>query len=65
MVIEPPYTLNGTYVDPSLPPRWRQMKCAVITLFEEEVETDSFLVFLDMLVVKIPVRILSMYIAII
>ncbi|KAF9474768.1 carbohydrate esterase family 9 protein [Pholiota conissans] len=28
MVIEPPYTLNGTFVDPSLPPRWRQMKHA-------------------------------------
>lgn len=26
MVIEPPYTLNGTDVDPSLPPRWRYMK---------------------------------------
>ncbi len=26
MVIEPPHTLNGTHVDPSLPPRWRQMK---------------------------------------
>jgi hypothetical protein len=26
MLLEPPYTLNSTYVDPSLPPRWRQMK---------------------------------------
>ena len=26
MVLEPPYTLNGTHVDPSIPPRWRQMK---------------------------------------
>ena len=26
MVLEPPYSLNGTHVDPSLPPRWRQMK---------------------------------------
>ncbi|KAF8974242.1 carbohydrate esterase family 9 protein [Flammula alnicola] len=28
MVLEPPHTLNGTHVDPSLPPRWRQMKHA-------------------------------------
>ncbi|KDR75829.1 hypothetical protein GALMADRAFT_248549 [Galerina marginata CBS 339.88] len=28
MVIEPPHELNGTQVDPSLPPRWRQMKHA-------------------------------------
>ncbi|KAF8664372.1 hypothetical protein AX16_000743 [Volvariella volvacea WC 439] len=28
MLLEPPYTLNGTYVDPSFPPRWRQMKHA-------------------------------------
>ncbi|KAG0707315.1 composite domain of metallo-dependent hydrolase [Suillus ampliporus] len=28
MLLEPPYTLNGTYVDPTLPPRWRQMKHA-------------------------------------
>ncbi|KAF8584419.1 carbohydrate esterase family 9 protein [Ramaria rubella] len=27
-VIEPPHTLNGTDVDPSLPPRWRHMKHA-------------------------------------
>ncbi|KAF8523832.1 hypothetical protein JB92DRAFT_3140680 [Gautieria morchelliformis] len=27
-VIEPPYTLNGTDYDPSLPPRWRHMKHA-------------------------------------
>lgn len=26
MLIELPYTLNGTDVDPSLPPRWRHMK---------------------------------------
>jgi len=26
MVLEPPHTLNGTELDPSLPPRWRQMK---------------------------------------
>lgn len=26
MVLEPLYTLNGTHVDSSLPPRWRQMK---------------------------------------
>lgn len=25
-VLEPPHTLNGTRVDPSLPPRWRHMK---------------------------------------
>lgn len=25
-VIEPPYTLNGTDYDPTLPPRWRHMK---------------------------------------
>ncbi|PPQ65659.1 hypothetical protein CVT26_000291 [Gymnopilus dilepis] len=28
MVLEPPFELNGTIVDPSLPPRWRQMKHA-------------------------------------
>ncbi|KAG1808290.1 composite domain of metallo-dependent hydrolase [Suillus subaureus] len=28
MLLEPPYTLNGTHVDPTLPPRWRQMKHA-------------------------------------
>ncbi|KIM40067.1 hypothetical protein M413DRAFT_446222 [Hebeloma cylindrosporum] len=28
MVLEPPHTLNGTQVDLSLPPRWRQMKHA-------------------------------------
>lgn len=28
MLLEPPYALNGTHVDPSLPPRWRQMKHA-------------------------------------
>ncbi|KAK0220507.1 carbohydrate esterase family 9 protein [Armillaria fumosa] len=28
MLLEPPFTLNGSYVDPSLPPRWRQMKQA-------------------------------------
>ncbi|KAJ3568395.1 hypothetical protein NP233_g5740 [Leucocoprinus birnbaumii] len=28
MLLEPPFTLNGTHVDPSLPPRWRQMKHA-------------------------------------
>jgi hypothetical protein len=27
MLLEPPYTINGTHVDPTLPPRWRQMKC--------------------------------------
>lgn len=26
MLLEPPYTINGTRVDPFLPPRWRQMK---------------------------------------
>jgi hypothetical protein len=26
MVLEPPHNLNGTVLDPSLPPRWRQMK---------------------------------------
>ncbi|KAF9450409.1 composite domain of metallo-dependent hydrolase [Macrolepiota fuliginosa MF-IS2] len=28
MLLEPPYTINASYVDPSLPPRWRQMKHA-------------------------------------
>ncbi|KIJ61333.1 hypothetical protein HYDPIDRAFT_42737 [Hydnomerulius pinastri MD-312] len=28
MLLEAPYTINGTHVDPSLPPRWRQMKHA-------------------------------------
>ncbi|KAF8973204.1 carbohydrate esterase family 9 protein [Flammula alnicola] len=28
MVLEPPHTLNGSDIDPSLPPRWRQMKHA-------------------------------------
>ncbi|KAF9523733.1 carbohydrate esterase family 9 protein [Crepidotus variabilis] len=28
MVLEPPHNLNGTHIDPSLPPRWRQMKHA-------------------------------------
>ncbi|KAK0458000.1 carbohydrate esterase family 9 protein [Desarmillaria tabescens] len=28
MLLEPPFSLNGSYVDPSLPPRWRQMKQA-------------------------------------
>jgi hypothetical protein len=26
MLLEPPFSLNGTHVDPNLPPRWRQMK---------------------------------------
>ena len=26
MLLEPPYTINDTRVDPTLPPRWRQMK---------------------------------------
>ncbi|KAF7428612.1 hypothetical protein PC9H_007839 [Pleurotus ostreatus] len=28
MLLEPPFTLNGTEFDPSVPPRWRQMKHA-------------------------------------
>ncbi|KAH9918644.1 uncharacterized protein B0H18DRAFT_1030145 [Fomitopsis serialis] len=28
MLLEPPYSLNGTNVDPSVSPRWRYMKCA-------------------------------------
>ncbi|KAJ7255301.1 carbohydrate esterase family 9 protein [Mycena rebaudengoi] len=28
MLLEPPFSLNGTYVDPSARPRWRQMKHA-------------------------------------
>ncbi|KAL0956530.1 hypothetical protein HGRIS_002671 [Hohenbuehelia grisea] len=28
MLLEPPFTLNGTEVDPDQPPRWRQMKHA-------------------------------------
>ncbi|KAJ7636950.1 carbohydrate esterase family 9 protein [Roridomyces roridus] len=28
MLLEPPYSLNGTYVDPAARPRWRQMKHA-------------------------------------
>ncbi|KAF9012391.1 hypothetical protein BDQ17DRAFT_1419786 [Cyathus striatus] len=28
MLLEPPFGLNGTEVDPSIPPRWRQMKHA-------------------------------------
>ncbi|KAF8558348.1 composite domain of metallo-dependent hydrolase [Imleria badia] len=28
MLLEPPYTINDTRVDPTLPPRWRQMKHA-------------------------------------
>ncbi|KAH7928042.1 hypothetical protein BV22DRAFT_1083961 [Leucogyrophana mollusca] len=28
MLLEPPFTINGSVVDPSLPPRWRQMKQA-------------------------------------
>ncbi|KXN85387.1 hypothetical protein AN958_11487 [Leucoagaricus sp. SymC.cos] len=28
MLLEPPFTINGTCVDPTLPPRWRQMKHA-------------------------------------
>ncbi|KAG7441138.1 carbohydrate esterase family 9 protein [Guyanagaster necrorhizus] len=28
MLLEPPFSLNGSYVNPSLPPRWRQMKQA-------------------------------------
>jgi len=27
MLLEPPFFLNGSDVDPALPPRWRQMKC--------------------------------------
>ena len=26
MVLEPPHSLNGSALDPALPPRWRQMK---------------------------------------
>lgn len=26
MLVEPPYSLNGTEVDPTAPPRWRYMK---------------------------------------
>lgn len=32
MLLEAPYPLNGSDVDPSLPPRWRQMKCASFPL---------------------------------
>lgn len=32
MVLEPPYTLNGTHVDLSLPPRWRQMKYVLFSV---------------------------------
>ncbi|KAH7911300.1 composite domain of metallo-dependent hydrolase [Hygrophoropsis aurantiaca] len=28
MLLEPPFTINGSVVDPTLPPRWRQMKQA-------------------------------------
>ncbi|PBK90230.1 carbohydrate esterase family 9 protein [Armillaria gallica] len=28
MLLEPPFSLNGSYIDSSLPPRWRQMKQA-------------------------------------
>ncbi|KAK0452688.1 carbohydrate esterase family 9 protein [Armillaria borealis] len=28
MLLEPPFSLNGSYVDSSLPPRWRQLKQA-------------------------------------
>ncbi|KDQ64250.1 hypothetical protein JAAARDRAFT_64138 [Jaapia argillacea MUCL 33604] len=28
MIVEPPYSLNGSEVDPKLPPRWRHMKQA-------------------------------------
>ncbi|KAK0218162.1 hypothetical protein IW262DRAFT_1449299 [Armillaria fumosa] len=28
LLLEPPFSINGTEVDPSLPPRWRQMKHA-------------------------------------
>lgn len=29
MLIEPPYTLNGSTPDPNLPARWRHLKCVV------------------------------------
>ncbi|KAJ7669334.1 carbohydrate esterase family 9 protein [Mycena polygramma] len=29
MLLEPPFSLNGTHVDPSQRPRWRQMKCVL------------------------------------
>ena len=29
MLLEPPYTLNGSHFDHSLTPRWRHMKCVV------------------------------------
>lgn len=28
MLLEPPFSLNGSDYNPALPPRWRQMKCA-------------------------------------
>ncbi|KAK0457772.1 uncharacterized protein EV420DRAFT_1271277 [Desarmillaria tabescens] len=28
LLLEPPFSINGTEVDPSIPPRWRQMKHA-------------------------------------
>lgn len=30
MVLEPPHGLNGSEIDPSLPPRWRQMKLVIL-----------------------------------
>jgi hypothetical protein len=33
MLLEPPFFLNGSDVDPALPPRWRQMKYVHSSVF--------------------------------
>ena len=55
MVLEPPHTLNGTHIDPSLPPRWRQMKYVQNALSLSSYVVDP-LNLSGMRVGRIPVR---------
>ncbi|KAF8893820.1 hypothetical protein BD779DRAFT_1435509 [Infundibulicybe gibba] len=41
MLLEPPYTLNGTKFDPSQPPRWRQMKSHELTFVSGRVYSGT------------------------
>ena len=60
MLLEPPHSIvNGTHVDPSLPPRWRQMK---FVLNHPPLGYSHLTILLDMLVEKIPVRCFSLVI---
>lgn len=39
MVLEPPHGLNGSVLDPSQPPRWRQMKYPIPTFMSAQINS--------------------------